>query len=137
MFRPMRSLRRSYLVPPAGGVEHKFPIAVLTLALSIALASCSSVSFVRESESSGSFVSTGWSFTLFSVDLPKSALNIARENASDANLPNTVVQEVTVGPYLGALDFLLEIVSVRYARLEGTWGFTGEEARDREVFQLD
>lgn len=111
-------------------------IAVAVVA-SLGFACCSSVSFERETESSGTFSASGWSFTLFSVDLPKSALNIARENASDANLPNTVVSDVTVGPYLGALDFLLEFVGVRYARVEGTWGFSGNEARDRDEFGDD
>ena len=122
--------------PPRGGRRGSRAAALLsiTLAVGIGLASCSSVNFERETESSGTFNATGWSFTLFSVDLPKSALNIARENASDANLPNTVVSEVTSGPYLGIFDFLLEIVCVRYARIEGTWGFSGNEARERDEF---
>lgn len=92
----------------------------------ILLGSCASMSFERDTQSSGTFTSSGWSFTLFSVDLPKSALNIARENASDANLPHTVVDEVKTGPHLGPFDFLLEIISIRYARIRGTWGFAGE-----------
>ena len=101
--------------------------------LALALAcSCSSVSFQRDTESSGTFVATGWAVTLFSVDIPKSALNIARENASDANLPNTVVQEVTVAPYLGAFDFLFDIFCVRHATVRGTWGFSGADAREPE-----
>jgi hypothetical protein len=105
------------------------------LLLAAALASCSSVSFERETESSGTFSASGWCLTILSVDLPKSALNIARENISDANLPNTVVQEVRVVPYLGALDFLLDILCVRYARVEGTWGFSGQEARERDEYR--
>lgn len=94
--------------------------------LCFCLGACSSVSFERDTQSSGTFTSAGWSFTLFSVDLPKSALNIARENAADANLPHTVVEEVVLIPHLGPLDFLMEFVSVRYARIRGTWGFPGE-----------
>jgi hypothetical protein len=97
------------------------------LALAATLASgCASVHFDRDSESSGTFRSTGWAFTILSIDLPKSALNIARENASDANLPNTQVQKVEVTPYLGNFDFLLDILGIRFARIEGTWGFSGE-----------
>lgn len=92
----------------------------------LALGACASMSFERDTQSSGTFTSSGWSFTLFSVDLPKSALNIARENASDANLPHLVVEEVMVTPDLGPLDFLMEFISFRYARIRGTWGFAGE-----------
>jgi hypothetical protein len=70
-----------------------------------------------------SFRSTGFAFTLISWDLPKGARLIAQENASDANLPNTVVQRDTVFPYLGPFDWLLDIVGMRYAVIEGTWGF--------------
>jgi hypothetical protein len=92
----------------------------------VMLGSCASVAFDRDTQSSGTFTSSGWSFTLFSVDLPKSAVNIARENAADANLPHLVVEEVMVTPHLGPLDFLMEFFSFRYARIRGTWGFTGE-----------
>ena len=37
--------------------------------------------------------------------------------------PRVVVEEVIVTPYLGPLDFLMEIISVRYAKITGTWGF--------------
>jgi hypothetical protein len=137
MFRSMRSHRRRLAGPSTLGGLHRVQIAALlatALGLGIALGSCSSVSFQRETETSGTFQATGWSFTLLSVDLPKSALNIARENASDAKLPNTVVRDVTTGPYLGALDFLLDILCLRYARIEGTWGFSGNEARERDEF---
>ena len=52
-------------------------------------ASCASVSFERETLTSGTFESTGVAFTILSIDLPKSAIDIARENASDARQPNT------------------------------------------------
>jgi hypothetical protein len=60
--------------------------------------------------------------TLISFDLPKGAMLIARENVSDANLANMVVTETKVIPYLGPLDFLLDIIGVRWARVKGTWG---------------
>jgi hypothetical protein len=96
------------------------------LCFAIGLASCADLSFERKTETSGTFTSTGWALTLFAVDIPKGALQIARENASDANLANTVVEEVKVVPYLGRwFDWLLDIVGIRYARVSGTWGFTG------------
>jgi hypothetical protein len=98
----------------------------LLSAACLSLGAGASVSFERDTQSSGTFTSTGWSFTLFSVDLPKSAINTARENASDANLPHLVVEEMLVTPYLGPLDFLMEFFSFRYARIRGTWGFAGE-----------
>ena len=71
----------------------------------------------------GTFAATGVALTLFSIDIPKSALNIARENASDANLTNMEVKEAVVTPYLGWFDWLLDIVGIRRARIEGTYGF--------------
>jgi hypothetical protein len=87
------------------------------------VASCASVEFQRDSETSGTFVSTGWAFTILSYDIPKGALMIARENASDARQPNMVVTQATVMPYLGWFDVLLDVISIRYARVSGTWGF--------------
>lgn len=88
--------------------------------------SCASVSFERETATSGTFESTGLAFTILSIDLPKSAIDIARENASDARQPNTQITDATVTPYLGWFDWLLDIVGVRYARVSGTWGFEPE-----------
>lgn len=96
---------------------------VLVPVLLCLTAGCSSLKFERSSESAGTFVSKGVALTLFSIDIPKSALNIARENASDANLPNMEVSEAVVTPYLGWFDWLLDIVGIRRARIEGTWGF--------------
>lgn len=87
---------------------------------------CSSLSFQRKTETSGTFVSTGWAFTILSVDIPKSSLQIARENASDSNLANLQVESVRVIPDFGGLNWILDILSVRYARIEGTWGFAGK-----------
>ncbi len=91
-----------------------------------ALCSCASVEFTRETTSSGTFESTGLAFTILSIDLPKGAMDIARENASDARIPNTEITEATVWPHLGWFDWLLDIVGVRYARVSGTWGFPPE-----------
>lgn len=92
----------------------------------LALSSCGSLSVKRRTETSGTFHSSGWAFTIFSVDIPKGALQIARENASDTNLANLTVEDVLVIPYLGSFDWLLDIISVRYARVSGTWGFDGK-----------
>jgi hypothetical protein len=102
---------------------------VVTLAL-VALCfapGCASVVFERETQTSGTFRSSGLAFTILSIDLPKPALDVARENAADANVPNLVVEKVSTFPYLGWFDWLLDIVGVRYARISGTWGFAGEE----------
>jgi len=91
-----------------------------------ATASCASVSFERETLTSGTFESSGLAFTILSIDLPKSAIDIARENASDARQPNTQVTDAKVLPYLGWFDWVLDIVGVRYAEVSGTWGFPPE-----------
>ena len=101
--------------------------SVLSIALASALTACSSLSFERYTATSGTFSSTGWSVTILSVDFPKGALLIARENASDANLANMVVESVTVVPYLGPFDWIFEFFCIRFARVSGTWGFTGQE----------
>ena len=95
---------------------------VLPAVLLLGSSSCADLSFQRDTETSGRFESTGMAVTLLSFDLPKGALMIARENASDANLPNMVVTETTVFPYLGPFDWLLDIIGLRYARVRGTFG---------------
>lgn len=100
--------------------------ATVALLLLIVTCSCGSLSFKRKTQTSGTFSSSGWSFTILSVDIPKGALQIARENASDANLANLTVEDVTVIPYFGPLDWILDIISIRYARVSGTWGFDGK-----------
>jgi hypothetical protein len=92
------------------------------LALALLCASCSSLAFERETKTSGTFRSSGVAVTLLSWDLPDSALNIARENAADSRLANLKVERTRVFPDLGPVDWLLDIVGVRYARVSGTWG---------------
>lgn len=128
---PRDALRAKNLLflPPPGCRSYglrmlrRLATALLVPILLCAATSCSSVKFERTSESAGTFVSTGVAFTLFSIDIPKSAINIARENASDANLSNMEVSEAVVTPHLGWFDWLLDIVGIRRARIEGTWGF--------------
>ncbi len=113
----MRALRRG-LAP-----------RVMALTSTVALASCASLEFRRDTQTSGTFTSSGWAMTLFSADIPKTAEQIARENASDANMANTQITDIYVVPYLGPLDWLLDILSVRYCRIEGTWGFAGQDVK--------
>lgn len=91
-----------------------------------AASSCSSLSFQRQTETSGTFRSSGWAVTLLSVDIPKSAIQIARENASDSNMSNMQVEKVLIVPDFGGFNWILDIFSIRYARIEGTWGFSGK-----------
>jgi hypothetical protein len=86
---------------------------------------CSSLSFQRQTETSGRFSSSGWAMTILAVDMPKSALQIARENASDANMANMQIEKVLVVPDFGGFNWILDIFSIRYARIEGSWGFSG------------
>lgn len=97
------------------------PIAILVAGA--ALAGCGSLSSERTTETSGRFRSTGFAFTIFSIDLPKGSLQIARENASDANLPNMEVTETTTFPYFGPFDWILDIISFRFSAVEGNWGY--------------
>jgi hypothetical protein len=107
--------------------SHPTPRLACALACALlALASCASVSFDRDTQTSGTFKSKGFAVTLLSIDLPKGALDIARENAADANLANMVVREVTVTPDLGWFDWILDIVGMRWATVQGTWGFAPE-----------
>ncbi len=104
--------------------------AVLVLALAIAAAgfhssSCASVSFDRETQTSGTFHSSAVALTILGWDLPKRAVDIARDNASDAGLVNMQVEHVTVTPYLGWFDWLFDIIGVRFAHVNGTWGYAG------------
>ncbi|MCC7014734.1 MAG: hypothetical protein IT454_19385 [Planctomycetes bacterium] len=103
--------------------------AALCAAVLASLCACASIEITRETATSGRFESTGFAFTLFSIDLPKPALNIARDNASDARLTNMQMSEFYVWPDLGWWDWLLDIIGWRYAKVTGTWGFTGDEAR--------
>jgi len=99
-------------------------VALVALLVGAATSSgCGSLSFERTTETSGTFSSSGFAFTIFSIDLPKGAQLIARENASDANLANMEVTSTVTFPYLGPLDWILDIISFRYSRIEGTWGY--------------
>jgi hypothetical protein len=93
------------------------------VALALLVSGCASVEFTRDTETSGRFSSSGTAVTIFGYDFPGGAMQIALDNASDARQPNTQVTKQRVFPYLGPVDWLLDILSVRYARVQGTWGF--------------
>ena len=114
MPRMMRSIRPAH--------------ALLLVAPLLGAASCASIEITRDTQTSGKFVSTGVAFTILSIDIPRPALNIARDNASDARLTNVQVRDVKTTPDWGWWDWVLDIISVRWVRVRGTWGFTGNEA---------
>lgn len=97
----------------------RFASAVLVIALAPA---CASVEFRRDSPTAGTFRSSGFAFTLLSIDIPREAMQIARENAVDAGQSNLVIEHERVVPDLGWWNWLLDIISVRYAVIEGRWG---------------
>ena len=80
-----------------------------------------------DSATTGRFTSSAVSFTFLSFDLPSPALEMARNNAADMAQPNTLVEKETVFPYLGRLDWILDIICIRYASVTGTWGDPRED----------
>ena len=105
--------------------------ALLYVSLLFSCASCASVDFEPTGESRGSFRSSALAFTLLGKDYPQSAVLLARANASDSQLPNLVVEREQIFPYLWKLDFLLDIICVRYATVTGTYGpVAGTTSRD-------
>lgn len=97
-------------------------LAAWALGLSL-VTSCANIEFSLDTATSGTFESSGIALTILSIDLPNSALNIARENTSDARQPNTQITSAKVWPYLGWFDWVFDIVGIRYANVSGTWGF--------------
>lgn len=102
-------------------------LVVVSLLLVVG-ASCASLNATATSATSGRYTSSAVSFTFLSFDLPSPALEMARNNAADMAQPNTLVEKETVFPYLGRLDWILDIICVRYARVTGTWGDPPEAA---------
>ncbi|MEM8711056.1 MAG: hypothetical protein AAGG01_08895 [Planctomycetota bacterium] len=99
-------------------------LMLLTLVPLVA-SSCASLSVKRDTETSGTFNSSARSFTLLSYAFPRPAIQVAHENIADASLPNTQATRVTETDW-GWFDWILEIISIRSARVKGTWGFNGE-----------
>lgn len=102
--------------------------AIATLLAAVLLVTgCASVDFKRTDTDAGTFRSSAWSFSLLGLDLPSNALMIARANASDSAMVNMEVTAETQRPYLGRFNWILNILSIRFARVEGTWGFPSQE----------
>ena len=98
------------------------PCSAALLTLSMALTSCASLNVTRDTETSGSFRSSGRAFTFLSWDMPRSAAQIAHSNIADTGLPNIEVTKVSATDW-GWFDWILEIVGVRSAKVRGTWGY--------------
>lgn len=92
------------------------------LVLAACLTSCASLHVEPTDANTGTFRSSALSFTFLSRDFPQPALLLARANASDSQLPNLVVTEERVFPYFWKLDFLLDVISLRWAQVKGTYG---------------
>ena len=93
--------------------------------LLVSVSACASVDFERTTETSGTYRSTAWAMTVFTM--PAGALKIARENASDAGLAATVETYADVTPDWGWWNWVLDMLSIRRAEVSGTWGFDGAE----------
>jgi hypothetical protein len=108
--------------------------AIATLFTAVLLVTgCASVDFKRTETDAGTFRSSAWSVTLLGIDLPSKALMVARANASDSGMVNMEVTAETQRPYLGRFNWVLSIFSIRYARIEGTWGFPSQEQGRRKT----
>ncbi len=89
---------------------------------------CSGLKVSRATQTSGTFESKGVNLNLLWYEIPQSALDIARENAANSRLTNIQVTDAIVYPHWGPwFDWLYQLVGVRFAKIEGTWGFPGEE----------
>lgn len=89
---------------------------------------CANLSVQATDASSGEYTSSALSITILAFDLPSPALEMARNNAADIGQPNLLVERETVFPYLGRLDWLLDLFSIRFAKVTGTWGYPPEDA---------
>ncbi|MEE2940998.1 MAG: hypothetical protein VX460_11475 [Planctomycetota bacterium] len=96
--------------------------SLLACTVLLTLSSCAQLSIRRDTETSGTFISTGRSITFLSWEMPRPAIQIAQENAADAGLPNIEATSVEATDW-GWFDWILEIISTRSARVTGTWGY--------------
>ena len=101
---------------------------LLGLLLLLVLPACASLNTKATSSTSGEYSSSAISFTILAFDLPSPALEMARNNAADIGQPNILVEKETVFPYLGRLDWILDILCIRFAKVTGTWGYPPEDA---------
>lgn len=93
-----------------------------TLVCALACTACASLTFEPTDGGQGTFRSTALALTFLGKDFPQSAVLLARANAADSQLPNLVVTEERIFPYFWRLDFLLDILSIRWATVSGTYG---------------
>ena len=98
------------------------PARALLLACVLACASCANLKVEPADAETGTFESGAMALTFLGKDFPQSAVLVARANAADAQLPNMVVTEERIFPYFWKLDFLLDILSLRWAWISGTYG---------------
>jgi hypothetical protein len=94
-------------------------LALVSLLLAPA---CATLHFEPTGPHAGTFRSTAMAFTFLGNDYPQSAVLVARANASDSQLPNLVITRERIFPYLWRLDFLLDVLSLRWATVSGTYG---------------
>jgi hypothetical protein len=95
---------------------------LLLLSCTLGTSACASLQVDPKNANAGTFRSTAVSFTFLGFDYPQSAILVARANAADSQLANLVVEEERIFPYFWRLDFLLDIVSFRWAKVSGTYG---------------
>lgn len=123
--KPQHQTRSKRSSSAIGQPTRRFHRGALLLGAALVLSSCASLSVKRDTETSGTFNSSARSFTLFSYVFPRPAIQIAHENIADAGLPNTTATYVRETDW-GWFDWVLELISIRSARVKGTWGFNGE-----------
>jgi hypothetical protein len=97
-------------------------LSLCVLLGALASASCASLSLTPTDEHAGTFRSTALTFTFLGRDYPQSAVLLARANAADSALPNLVVGREWIFPYFWKLDFLLDVISIRWASVSGSYG---------------
>ena len=90
--------------------------------LGLLASSCASLSFEPVDGGRGTFESRALAFTFLGRDYPQSAILLARANASDSGLPAMEVEKERIFPYFWKFDFLLDVLSLRYASVSGSYG---------------
>lgn len=88
-----------------------------------------SLDHTRETQTSGTFRSEAWAFTVLQWDFPAESSQVARNNAFDAGLPNLRIEVQEQSPDWGWWNWVLDILSFRKTVLTGTWGYDGEDLR--------
>jgi len=96
--------------------------SVLRFLAPFTLVACAHLNVDPIDANSGTFRSSAVTFTFLGNDFPQAAILLARANASDSRLPNLVVTREHIFPYFWKLDFLLDLISLRWASVSGTYG---------------